>query len=413
MAGATLVGHQAFPASNATSWSLTTTADAHAGETLVVALSNPEYSDGATTFSVTDPNGSSYTLRGSQAYFGGGAVRTWDTVLAADIPSGSTITVTMTGYGGTPPTRRQDLLAATLQGVGAFDGNALVATPPFFTANGTFQVNYIVSPVPQLMIGLVGGYNLGGGGVPAWAMPGSWGALSSPNLWAAYLTSTVADGGTENYTGAVTYSGSGADAFAGVILGYRINARLAMSTVQTRTRRRVRAYIDSAGALKVDRYNDAVPPAIAATVTIETSGCTGCSLVQRGDGPLDLVYVTGGTVYERRSRDRGRSFGVADTIATGYQDVLSAVHRHRGVKIVLLFKESEGKWYGTVGRQAAGGPGWDYPTSPAVVLTNAKAGGSLLLRRDGVAEFDYNTAAGGQATVRCRKYSVADPGTWS
>ena len=66
-----------------------------------------------------------------------------------------------------------------------------------------------------------------------------------------------------------------------------------------------------------------------------------------------------------------------------------------------------------VQRQAAGGGSWVYPTAPVAVVTNAKAGACLVIRPDGTAEFDYTTSADAQATVRCRKYSVASPGTWT
>jgi hypothetical protein len=218
----------------------------------------------------------------------------------------------------------------------------------------------------------------------------------------------------DSITSESTYTSSSAAVQANWASWYAaLPASIRNSTVLTPTRGRRRAIVDSAGALKLLRYNDAFPPAVAATLTVEPDSCTGCSLICRPDGTLALAFAKSDTVYERRSRDGGRSFGVADAIAAGYQDVATAENRTRGLKVVMLYKQSESKWYAVVGRQSAAGGSWVYPTAPIAAVTNAKAGACLIIRPDGSAEFDYTTTADAQSTVRCRKYSVANAGTWT
>lgn len=173
------------------------------------------------------------------------------------------------------------------------------------------------------------------------------------------------------------------------------------------------AYTDNAGAVKVARYNDALPPAVAATVTVETSGGTGVSLQARADGSFDLVYAhTSGTIKRRTSRDGGRTWSVASTVATGYTDCDHLVDESRGLALVALWKESASEWYLSVGTLNAAGTAWSY-TTPALFVSSAKRGGSLLRRGDGAYEFAYTTTADVVTVVRNRELSSAGAGTWS
>lgn len=190
-----------------------------------------------------------------------------------------------------------------------------------------------------------------------------------------------------------------------------INASGGLSVAHNFLRSRFRAYQD-AGVVGVERYDDAFPPVVAATVTVESSGGQGTPDIDwRRDGVGELIYAKSNTVYERQSRDQGRSWAVADTVATGYQDACEAVYEGRGLKVVGLYDEAAQKWYVSVGRENGGT--WGDWSTPTQIAASAKAGASMKVLTSGVAEFDYTTTGNVRTTLRCRAFSNLSNGTWA
>lgn len=187
-----------------------------------------------------------------------------------------------------------------------------------------------------------------------------------------------------------------------------------LSEAVSPTGRRLRAYLSSE-ALKVDRLSDAFPPTVGATVTVETADVTACSLdreLYRRGGKAELAYVKSGTVYLRTSTDGGRTWSVADTIATGYQDVERLIDAARGIALVALWKESESKIYLSVGTLDAAGEVWTYST-PAVLVSSARRGFSLLRDRAGRYALSYRNTSDALLTVYCSSLTKAGVGTFS
>lgn len=386
-----------------------------AGSTVVVTVFLHTSFLGDRTHTVTDSEGNSYTARVFAASTSETQILSFDFQLTADLPANSTLTWSASGF--TIGAFRRRIAAVSLEGdrvqyhSGGGTGNSV------FPA-GTYSRS-------------ISGDNSAGARTGIWvAAFGATATGTSSMAWtrtSTGWTDFLGTGGTENastkpysttaldhvYAGDLVLTGGGIGYWVSLALTYLTVPQLRTSTAHFRTRKRLRARVDSSGALKVDRYNDSYPPTVAATVTVESADVTGVSLRILRDNLAELVYVKAGSVYERRSKDGGRTWSVADTIATGYQDVLTAVDSRRGIKLVLLFKESESKWYGTVGRRTSGGTGWEYPTAPAVVVSSAKAGGTLTILPDRVAEFDYTTTADAQSTVRNKAYAVSSLGSFT
>jgi hypothetical protein len=103
---------------------------------------------------------------------------------------------------------------------------------------------------------------------------------------------------------------------------------------------------------------------------------------------------------------------MADTIATGYQDVASIVLEGRPLKVVFLWKEADLEWWGCVGELNPGGTAYTYST-PEFVIANAERGGAFTLREDGIPEFEYRVTGDTEYTVRGRAIKAGDLGPWS
>jgi len=172
------------------------------------------------------------------------------------------------------------------------------------------------------------------------------------------------------------------------------------------------AYTDTAGAVKVNRYNDNLPPTVAATVTLETAGGTGVSLAAKGEHHFDLYYAQSGTVKRRTTKDAGRTWSVATTIATGYQDVSHVVDRGRKIELVALWKESESRWYIAVGTLQADDT-YGAHSTPTTLVSSAKRGGSLIREGNGHFSFAYRTSADVVSVVRCSAISKTGTGSWT
>ncbi len=162
------------------------------------------------------------------------------------------------------------------------------------------------------------------------------------------------------------------------------------------------------GNLVLDRYDDASPEAVEGSATIE-AGASGVSLWAGRDGSLECAYVVDGDVKLRESRDQGRTWGVATTIASGYLNPVAGRDEPMGLHTVLMYKEADSTWYQST-KQTNGT--WSSPVSTGLVGANCAA--SLLPPTKGTArwEFVYTNADGDVVRVECRNPSVAGTWTW-
>lgn len=291
--------------------------------------------------------------------------------------------------GGVTATRDESVMLSTF----VYHTNVSTVTQP---ARATFWGDYAVA------------MSAAGGVV-------SSGAAQATALWRATTgcssindTGSVSGGPGSAYVLLVLYGastsvcpGGGGDDAYGVV-----------SAAYGPTGQRLRAYNDAAGALFVDRHDDSSPPGVAATVTVETSGVTGLRLRISRDGTAHLTYAHSGAAKQRRSTSQGRTWSVADTIASGYQDVDALEDEIRGLRVVALWDEAAETWYASVGTLDAGGTTWSY-TTPALLVANARRGGCLTRRGDAAYEFDYRTTGDVLTTLRNRGLSAAGAGSWS
>lgn len=168
--------------------------------------------------------------------------------------------------------------------------------------------------------------------------------------------------------------------------------------------------VNSSGALDLHRYNDAIPEAVEDTVAIEASGVTGVDARCRADGRIDLFYCQDSDVKHRISEDAGATFGMADTITTGYTWVVHQAHEPTGMAITMLNDGSS--WYISAGTLGDDGATWTWSAPAQVFADAADAPGTLHRRSDNVWEFAYIDSGGNALMARCRNLQPDGTGTW-
>jgi hypothetical protein len=165
-----------------------------------------------------------------------------------------------------------------------------------------------------------------------------------------------------------------------------------------------------AGALTVSRYSDAWPETVEGTSTVESSGVSACALGYRRSGILDIVYELNGAILRRESRDCGRTWSVASTIASGYKYPAPCLYEQGGIWPIMLYKDSA--WYLTVGTLGADNA-WAF-TAPALKITGAAdSPGQLSRRSDGLWQFVYTDTGGNVKAVYSRGMAAAGSGTFA
>lgn len=172
------------------------------------------------------------------------------------------------------------------------------------------------------------------------------------------------------------------------------------------------ATVTEGGEVMAARYNTALPPAIAGSATLEVSGGTGVSLVALRGGRYELLYAHSGSIKRTITKDGGRTWSVATTIASGYQDVVHLIDPHTGVALAALWKESENTWYLATGERASGTGDHVY-TVRGVLVASAKRGASLIRTAGRRYEFAYRTTGDVLTIIRCKAQNAASVGTWS
>jgi hypothetical protein len=167
-----------------------------------------------------------------------------------------------------------------------------------------------------------------------------------------------------------------------------------------------------AGAVTAHHYDDA--DADAGGVTLVASGGKLGAITARRSGMVDVTYADATGVRYVCSRDQGRSYSVAITVASGYTLPTHWLDERDGMLVVLMYKESDTTWYVTVGELNAAGDTWTFSTPVAVVASTTEAAAEVRRqRRDGPWEFIYTTSAGAVAILRARALSKAGVGAWA
>lgn len=172
------------------------------------------------------------------------------------------------------------------------------------------------------------------------------------------------------------------------------------------------SHIDANGVIATNRYDSSLPPALAATVTHETSQGSGVSLVALGGNSFELLYAHNGTIKRRKTRDGGRTWSVATTIASGYQDVCHLIDTSTGLALAALWKESTNEWYLAIGQRPSGTGDHTY-TVVGLLVGSAKRGASLIRTAGRRYEFAYRTTSDVLTIIRCKAKNASSVGTWS
>lgn len=173
------------------------------------------------------------------------------------------------------------------------------------------------------------------------------------------------------------------------------------------------------GGIYVDRYNTTYPAeAVAATVTVTSSGGKAVSLrtrhrtiADRRGSIVDLLSVEGDTVYHRTSRNQGRTWSVASTVASG-QGCTMATWVRRGLILAAYYELTNTRWMLKIGTVGTDGVTVTWG-SAQVLVTSAKNAGQLLLDSNGIPYFVYTTSGDVVTLLRCRSITKAGVGTWS
>jgi hypothetical protein len=166
-----------------------------------------------------------------------------------------------------------------------------------------------------------------------------------------------------------------------------------------------------AGAVDAHRYDDT--DAEIDSVELVASGGKLGAITARRSGMVDVTYADATGVRYVCSRDQGRSYSVAITVAAGYTLPTHWLDERDGMLVVLMYKESDTTWYVTVGELDSSGTTWTFST-PVTVVTSTKEAAAEVRRerRDGPFEFIYTTSAGAVAILRARALSKAGVGSW-
>lgn len=412
--------------------SLTTIADAPAGSTIVVVVEVNFGPPLSSTLALSDGVNTYTSRRVTNSIFAEKLFSQDSQNIGALLPTGTVITGTLS-YTVSPPgvTHRKSIqviaIPETVGGVFPFpptvsgasaDGSGFFNNPPS-SALVTIGITGPNAPPagPYLMLAFAAHDS----NFPTVNTPTNFVWTAGPTiirdgvpLCTAHQETSVVFPATAGMSGTLSMTPSGGFGLADigwVILTYYLPAPPErLSVAQGPSGRRLRAGSLN-GVLSANRFNDSFPATVTATVTVEASLAAAGSIVYLGS-KAEVVYVKSGDVILKRSFDHGRTWSVAETIATGYQDATQVVDEKRGLRVVLMWKESASQWWITIGTLDSGGTTWSY-TTPALLVSSAKRGGCLTRRRDGVLEFDYRNTSDAIVVLRCKVLPKAGPGTWA
>lgn len=384
---------------------IVTSADVAAGERILLFSSIGVPS----TVGVSDSAGNTWTFGGTLGF----AYST----LASPLLAGGTITVTTTS----PDGASIEIAAFRVTGTTGtlVDNSATSITQGGNLIPGSRHINTLEGAQGAGVTLLHFGRTIKKGAA-TWAVDSltpAWNSGYTGSQMEVYSREITGDGATVyNYSGTWSWATDFPDQIAIQLFTWQVPAEgFDLSEAFSPTGRRLRAYTTTAGALKVDRMSDALPPTVAETLTLETSGVTACSMERalfKATGKAGVAYIQSNVAKLRTSRDGGRTWSVADTIATGYQDIERVVDVQRGIALVALWKESDSKIYLSVGTLNSGGTAWSY-TTPAIIVSNARRGFSLWRESSGKYALSYRNTSDALATVYCRSLSKAGSGSWS
>lgn len=172
------------------------------------------------------------------------------------------------------------------------------------------------------------------------------------------------------------------------------------------------SHVNASGAVATSRYDTSLPPAVAATVTHESSLGAGVSLVALDGRKFELLYAHNNNVKRTITTDGGRTWAMATTIATGYQDVTHVIEESTGIAYAALWLESTNTWYLATGERS-GGTGDHVYTVRGVLVTGAKRGASLIRAGGRRYEFAYRTTSDVLTIIRCKAASADSVGSWT
>lgn len=168
------------------------------------------------------------------------------------------------------------------------------------------------------------------------------------------------------------------------------------------------------GDLFTSRYTDALPPVVAASVTIDTGNPDGHQILTRASQVLDLVWGSAGAVHLKSSKDRGRTWGTTVTvISSGYRNPTADWDPQRQRLVVAMQNSSNTNWYVTIATLDSAGVLGAFSTPVQMVTGTGSFSASLKCDGDGKFTFVYVNASSAITVARCKNLSNTGAGTWA
>jgi len=183
---------------------------------------------------------------------------------------------------------------------------------------------------------------------------------------------------------------------------------------RTNTGRLVLADGTSGGQIFSRRYSDALPPVLVQALSLDTGTTDQASITTRPCQWLDVVYSHNGPIKLKTSKDRGRTYGAAVTVAaSGYRNPTHAYDKQRQRFVVVMQSTTTSNWFVTIaGLDSTGAIGtWSTPVQIALGTGNNAAG--VTADPDGGFTLTHVNSSSQVAIIRCKSLSNTGAGTWS
>lgn len=416
---------------NTASAVLTTTEDVPAGASILVAAATSVTVFGTLGISgVSDASGNTYApdITGSGGFlvpFSGVIVTLWSAHNVAALPSGSALTVGFSGGN----TEGRVVEAWFVRGIrsrygdGSFPEQSTNQDPG--TSPGSDSPN-VGSGIPRTATERLALSALAWPGVATLSGLSSHFtgldplSVSGIALQPAFLRGTASGTGLLYQDGSTSgvYAGtlSADSAWAGVGVSYPIVPR-DVSFDRGPDGRLIVAEVKTDGSLVARLYDDANPPVLTSTVTIDAGPyCRACSLYCDPAGIWYASY-TKFSVFVKRSRDQGATWvGGASplvTLSTGITDLSAFLDKRTALEVLAYYSPGESLWRSWAGEHQTAGLSTSFGVLAQSLVSSARGRGRLFTGKDGAWLFPHRATDDTIRLQECRDLTKDNAGAWA